>query len=999
MSLTAQEWRQLSGLLDQALELSPQERRQWFESLSLANDRLKQALGRLLDQWDTEGGDAVSRLLNTGQGLPPPADVTTHSAPGERLLGLHAGTEIGPYRLLRPLGRGGMSTVWEAVRADGSIKRSVALKLPFTALSGMVLRDRFERERDILSLLSHPHIASLYDAGITDSGQPFLALAYVQGEPITDYCRARSLDLRSRLRLFMQVLQALQYAHSRLVVHRDLKPSNILVTPQGEARLLDFGIGKLLHEGLVGADLTQAGENPLTPRYASPEQIGGGDVTTATDIYSLGTLLHELLTGELPYRVERATRAAWEEAVLSAPPIPPSRTRVAWARALRGDLDAIVLKAIARSPALRYASADAFAQDIERHLAGHPVQARPESAWYALSRFLWRHRRLATAAAVTGVALAGTAGVALMQAIKAERHAQTARAAQAFLENIFLANASNQPNPLKARNTPARELLDQGARRIDTDLKDAPAARLEIMKSLCDMYADLGLAQESLVLARKRVALAATLDSPAVQAHLDVARAASTLGLRDESRQALEAAQAVLDGALQGDPAARVRLEIEWSRHQRFFTMDLQQPLVHLSNAASILQVRPPSAELVRVKASTGSLYNAMNRYADAERELGQALALEKQLDGQARSLLPGIHTGLGVAQFGLGRLAQAERSYRDALASAQSLYGADSSPGVDAAIGLGVFLRRTGRVGESLPLLKAASVAASQRAAQSPDEAATADLQYARSLTTYGALDEAFEVASRAVDLNRRVGVEPGLRTAMLEGLAEAAIEQGRYAMAQSLLEEVQGIQRQGDAAKADVSIKSLSVFRRARLLMLMGRWQEAGEVAKEFPPGPLQSPLYFDEAARQVFMAELSLAGGDAAMALRHADDAAARLEEDGSRAMLKTKARNIALVQGRAYLRLGLQDRALAALIRAVALSSELFGPDSPALADARVALAECLLRLGDRMQATALMQQASLTHGRHAMVAEHYRRPLQELRQHLGLAVRSPVPSRS
>jgi serine/threonine-protein kinase len=236
------------------------------------------------------------------------------------------GEIVGAYRLVREIGHGGMSTVWLAVRTDEQIKRPVALKLPHIHLNRQQFADRFARERDILAELTHPNIARLYDAGVTEAGQPFLAIEYIDGMPVTEYCDRRRLPIRARIDLFLQILGAVQYAHSHLVIHRDLKPSNILAAQDGRVTLLDFGIAKLIPEGPASeTQLTLLGGRALTPDYASPEQIAGEPLSTSSDVYSLGVVLYELLTGVRPYRLKRDSRGALEDAILSVDPLRPGQ--------------------------------------------------------------------------------------------------------------------------------------------------------------------------------------------------------------------------------------------------------------------------------------------------------------------------------------------------------------------------------------------------------------------------------------------------------------------------------------------------------------------------------------------------------------------------------------------------------------------------------------------------------------------------------------------------
>jgi WD40 repeat protein len=331
------------------------------------------------------------------------------SAPDPALVG----KQFGPYRIVSLLGQGGMGNVWLAERADGLFTRQVALKLIHTALTGRVMTERFSREREILASLNHPNIARLFDAGFADDGQPYLALEYIAGTPFKAYCDRNRLDIRARLELFRQVLNAVQYAHASLVIHRDLKPSNILVTPDGQVHLLDFGIAKLLPQGAAPeTELTRLGGVAMTPDYAAPEQIAGGPVTIAADIYALGVMLYELLAGERPYRLTRETRGALEEAILQVEPVPLSRTVVGDAaaearattakklvRVLRGDLDTIAIKALKKSPAERYATAIALSEDIERYLRGAVVLAQRDSFGYKAVKYARRNR--------VGIAVAG----------------------------------------------------------------------------------------------------------------------------------------------------------------------------------------------------------------------------------------------------------------------------------------------------------------------------------------------------------------------------------------------------------------------------------------------------------------------------------------------------------------------------------------------------------------------------------------------------------------
>ena len=364
MPMSPDEVVELSRLLDEAQALEPVLREPWLAELEQTKPQVAQHLRDMLRHAETSHTGALPEL--------PRVDADDAVAA--------AGERVGPYRLLHEIGRGGMGTVWLADRADGTFKRRVALKLPRLAWAAGLGR-RMARERDIGALLEHPNIARLYDAGVDEHGRPYIAMEYIDGQPIDMYCRDHALDLRARLKLFLEVAQAVACAHGRLVLHRDLKPANVLVDASGHVHLLDFGIAKLLDDTGAGSDLTQEQGRVLTLNYASPEQIAGRPLGVAADVYSLGVLLYELVTGKLPYRVKRPTTGAMEEAILAGD-APWASSRVAdkkLARQLKGDLDAILAKAIKRDPSERYPTADALAADIQRYLDGHAIEARPDS--------------------------------------------------------------------------------------------------------------------------------------------------------------------------------------------------------------------------------------------------------------------------------------------------------------------------------------------------------------------------------------------------------------------------------------------------------------------------------------------------------------------------------------------------------------------------------------------------------------------------------------------
>jgi serine/threonine protein kinase len=408
MRLTIPQMASMSRLLDEALPLDKPARLRWLERLSPEYQDLAQALRAALLPDATRSAELES-FLEISPSLQD-VDLTD---------GVQPGGIVGPYELLRPLGQGGMAEVWVARRADGAFNREVALKLPLLKQQRQDLAQRFAVERDILASLEHPNIARLYDAGIDTGGRPYLAMEYVQGEPLTNWCDAQSLGLPDRLKLFLQVLEAVRFAHEKQVIHRDLKPSNILVTASGQVRLLDFGVAKLLEVDEANqTSLTGIYGRALTPDYASPELLRGDLVDSRSDIYSLGIMLYELLTGIRPYRLNSAASMGLLERAIGTLEIKkpsaresqlPSAVRTpanpVGARQLRGDLDAIVLKALDKQPLQRYQNAAAFAEDIERYLTRRPIRARPARTTDRLYKFALRNKSAVIVAALALAAI------------------------------------------------------------------------------------------------------------------------------------------------------------------------------------------------------------------------------------------------------------------------------------------------------------------------------------------------------------------------------------------------------------------------------------------------------------------------------------------------------------------------------------------------------------------------------------------------------------------
>ena len=520
-SASPQQWQQVFALLDTALEIEPAAQPQWLASLPPEQRDLTPLLVHLLQaRAEVETGNFLQ--------APPTFAFVERGAPAA----LAADTRIGPYRLLREIGQGGMASVWLAERADGLLERRVALKLPHASWGAASFADRMARERNILASLTHPNIARLYDAGLADDGRPFLALEYVEGEAIDAHATTKGLAVRARVELAVQVARAVAHAHAQLVVHRDLKPSNILVDAAGQAHLLDFGIAKLidpLADDNGTPQATQAAGRALTPDYASPEQIRGDAIGTASDIYSLGVVMFQLLADARPYRLDMGLGAvALADAIerVRVPRASEAAIDPVVKRQLAGDLDAILVRALAKASHERYATMDALADDLERHLRGEPVKARPDGWWYHTERWVRRHKLEtavglsilvavpagAIAQAAVLVAIGAGAAVALWQMRVARRQTQAARSeathaeeVKAFVLSIFHAASTDEG---AGAATTAVDLLKSAQQRIDAELAGRPETAVELMTAIGQGLFGLGeLAAADTVLGRA-VALA-----------------------------------------------------------------------------------------------------------------------------------------------------------------------------------------------------------------------------------------------------------------------------------------------------------------------------------------------------------------------------------------------------------------------------------------------------------------------------------------------------------
>ncbi|MFN2564380.1 MAG: tetratricopeptide repeat protein [Gemmatimonadaceae bacterium] len=780
----AAHWRQVFDILDQALELTPEERAAYVERACGGDRALGADVAALL-----AGADAATFLEAPAADFAAPL-LGDRTADVDRT---ESGSTIGAYRILRELGRGGMGAVHLAERADNQYRRRVALKvLPGWSAANERLVRRFVEERQILAALDHPDIARLFDGGVTAEGLPWFAMEYVEGAPIDHCCDQRRLPIEERLELFCRVCAAVQYAHRNLVVHRDLKPANILVTPEGRVKLLDFGIAKLLGSDGVDASLTMTGERLMTPLYASPEQVRGNPITTASDVYSLGVLLHELLTGRYPYRLTTREPHAVARAILEQEPERPSVAvlrplevsehtgptttpeRVAFARGmtpaklarrLRGDLDTIVATAMQKDPARRYGSAEQLEADVRRHLAGLPLTARPESRLSRARKFARRHRVGVAVTAGVAVLVVAFAVVSSVQAVRIR--AQAARIAlerdRAEQVSTFLAGLFRTSDPYAGAGSAltAREILDSGAARIDRELVDQPRARAQMLFEMGRAYFGLGVRDRARRFVETSLAIRRRA-SP--EGRLEIAQTLDFLGvvLREEGE--LDAAERAYREAL------TIRRQLLGAEHR----------------------------DVARTLNGLAGLLRAAGRFRVADSVSRAAVAIDKKRPGQNALDLAESLEGLAHSVHERGGFAAAEQLYRRVLTLRRQAFG-EEHPEVGRS-----FVHLAAAVGDAGQDVLADSLfrrglALERRLLGSdhPDVAA-GEAAHARLLRRRGNDAEAESLYREALTIaRRRLPAVHALTAAILLGLGELELDRGAPERAEPLLREALAMRR----------------------------------------------------------------------------------------------------------------------------------------------------------------------------------------------------------
>jgi tetratricopeptide (TPR) repeat protein/tRNA A-37 threonylcarbamoyl transferase component Bud32 len=676
-------WQRLSPLLDSLFELPPEARAERLREMREEDPALTDDLEALITLEEERSDFLAEPLVAPRPGAQP-------------------GTVVGPYRLDRLLGEGGMGQVWLASRADGLYQRRVALKLLRPGLTDTNLRIRFTRERQILARLAHPHIARLLDAGVTTDGLPYLALEYVDGEPITDYCRALDTPIAQRLHMFQQVCDAVSHAHANLIVHRDLKPSNILVTPAGEVRLLDFGIAKLLDSEAPLVEQTGTGVRAFTLHYAAPEQIRGEPVTTMTDVYSLGVVLYELLTDRKPYKLKRESDAAWEEAILFNDPLKPSQTllrriendtthehsRLAdlrrRARVLSGDLDNIVLKTLSKQPEQRYPSVEALALDLRRYEEGRPVFARPQGVGYRVRKYFARHRwALATAGMVT-VVLGVSISLVAWQARQALAEAARAQAMQEFMVGLF-----EQAGGSPGRAMDLRSLLAAAEAHDRTGPNLQPRTRAELLGLLARLRLGLGdYAEAAQLLSRQTNIVENTNDIPDSLLLESLTLRGQLLAVQGNAPLCIELMQPSLDLARSEQaqlPTQSSQFYSQLGRCRR--AAGERQGARQMFERSLAVRRETPADEagIVENLIDLAALQGDAGDVAAAMRSLDEAMNHLRNHISARHPLAVNILRSRCALRREQGDAAHAELDCQEALTLALQLHGGDSRAGIDA--------------------------------------------------------------------------------------------------------------------------------------------------------------------------------------------------------------------------------------------------------------------------------------------------------------------------
>ncbi len=685
--MTPNRWQRVKAVLDEVLQCPPDEREARLEALCGDDPSLRAEVESLLDA----EADAPAFLDDTVEHWGP--SFLSDLPPDD---GIGPSDRVGAYRLVEEIGAGGMGVVYRAERADGHFERQVALKVLPRYFETDERVARFRAERQILASLDHPNIARLLDGGVTPAGHPYLVMEYVEGRPLSVYCAEEDVSLDERLRLLQTIGRAVHHAHSNLVVHRDLKPSNILVTEDGTVKLLDFGIAKLLDAEATSSPTTDPEQLLMTPEYAAPEQVRGDDVTTAVDVYQLGVLAYELLVDRRPFHVEGRHRPEIERAVLKTDPTRPStavqaessspdprvpRPPAEWSRALRGDLDHVVMKALRKEPDRRYDSAQALVDDLERVLTNRPVQAKPATVRYRIRKFAQRHHR-GVLAALAGVAV--LVGLSALYAVQIQNQRDRARAeaqksaeVTSFLMDLFEANA---PAEALGDTLTANQLLRRGLERADA-LSSQPDVQAQMLDVIGQIHGRLGNYDDAESVLRRAVRIHTRIHGPQARETVDIREHLGMLlgdaGRYEEAERLLREVLETRDAVLRGDALPRAETERRLAyvlRRQGKY--EEAKTLLQESLPVVEAQAGERSKAAVSTKSSLGVVLQNIGEYHRAESLYRDVLAeRRRRLDAPHPTLAMSVNS-LASLLMNVGQLEEAEALFKEALAMRTVLFG-----------------------------------------------------------------------------------------------------------------------------------------------------------------------------------------------------------------------------------------------------------------------------------------------------------------------------------
>jgi serine/threonine-protein kinase len=803
--MTPDRWDRLQRLFYAASGMEPSGRKAYLEAECSADPSLRlQVESLILSSTET----AVTGVMESLQFLAASA------------ISVNIGERLGNYEVIRELGRGGMGSVFLAVRADDQFRKQVAIKLMNVAIAGPEMLARFRAERQILADLDHPNIARMLDGGATPSGMPYVVMEYIDGLPIDIYCQVHGLEIPERLALFRQLCDAVMYAHRNLIVHRDLKPANVMVGADGVAKLLDFGIAKLVRDD--GAPrtiaLTQVSERLMTPEYASPEQARGEPVTTASDIYSLGVLLYELLAGRRPFEIEGRTAVEIQKTICDTEPRRPSTHG---RRELEGDLDNIVLMAMRKEPLRRYASVDQFSEDIRRYLDGFPVMAREDTWGYRTGKFVRRHRWSVSAAAVFLILLIafGAAMALLAKRVAAERDiANTERrnaeqVSQFLIDSFRLADRSGT----QGRTLTAQEVLDRGSDRIFKQLADQPVVRAKMMNTMGEVYESLGLYDRAQLLLTNALATHPTVES--LTSLGELAETRGEFGPAESWYRKALAGERKASGPDSGETAA---IEAKLASALTGSAKDAEaERLLKQSLATRDKLFGKDSAPVADSLMRLGKLRESQQKFAESEPYYRQALAIRRRVLGPEN---PETVNAIGQLAFLLntrGNLNEAEKLQRESLALHRKLYGENHILVAEDLAALGILRFNAGDYREAIAMdQQAADIF---RAALGPESPQLADaiIEKGNALERAGQLTEAEADIRAGLAMNVRLLGEHHPETASAEhNLVNILHDEGKNAEAEKLMTRIVAWQRGEDSQSPALAfnLAGLGGLKRAR-------------------------------------------------------------------------------------------------------------------------------------------------------------------------------------